>query len=103
MFESLISRSFLIGHVIEIPKPVIRGAIKSKSKGDEDKISTGLHTIHEEDPTLEVKFDPELSQTIVSGQGELQLALATKLLKDRYNVEVELIEPKIPYSQDRTE
>jgi len=84
---------------IEFPKPVIRGAVIPKSKGDEDKISTGLHTVHEEDPTLAVKFDPELSQTIISGQGELQLALATKLLKDRYNVEVDLVEPRIPYRE----
>lgn len=84
---------------IEFPNPVIRGAIKPKAKGDEDKISSGLHTVHEEDPTLNVQYDPELAQTIVSGQGELQLALATKLLKDRYNVEVELVEPRIPYRE----
>ncbi len=84
---------------IQFPDPVIRGAIKPKSKGDEDKISTGLHIMHEEDPTLTVRFDPELGQTIVSGQGELQLNLAIKLLKDRYNVEVELVEPRIPYRE----
>jgi len=84
---------------INFPAPVIRGAIRPKSKGDEDKISTGLHTVHEEDPTLNVQFDPELGQTIVSGQGELQLSLAIKLLKDRYGVEVDLIEPKIPYRE----
>lgn len=84
---------------IKFPEPVIRGAVQPKAKGDEDKISSGLHTVHEEDPTLSVQFDPELGQTIVSGQGELQLALAIKLLKDRYNVEVDLIEPKIPYRE----
>lgn len=84
---------------VEFPPSVIRGAIKPKSKGDEDKISSGLHTVHEEDPTLQVKFDPELGQSIVSGQGELQLMLAVKMLKDRYNVEVELIEPRIPYRE----
>ena len=84
---------------IEFPSAVIRGAIKPKSKGDEDKISTGLHTMHEEDPTLSVRFDPELGQTIVSGQGELQLNLAVKLLKDRYNVEVDIVEPRIPYRE----
>lgn len=84
---------------IDFPAPVIRGAIKPKAKGDEDKISSGLHTVHEEDPTLIVQFDPELGQTIVSGQGELQLQLAVKLLKDRYNVDVDIIEPKIPYRE----
>jgi elongation factor G len=84
---------------MEYPEPVIRFAVKPKAKGDEDKISAALHTAHEEEPTLRSKFDGEISQTIVSGQGELQLNLAIKLLKDRYGVEVELIEPRIPYRE----
>ncbi len=84
---------------IEFPEPVIRGAIIPKAKGDEDKIASGLHTLHEEDPSFNVKFDPELSQTIISGQGELQLSLAVKRLKERYNVDVDLAEPKIPYRE----
>lgn len=81
---------------ISYPGPIINGAIIPKAKGDEDKIATGLHTLHEEDPTFSIKFDPEISQTIISGQGELQLNLAIKRLKDRYGVEVDLVEPKIP-------
>ncbi len=84
---------------IDYPAPVIRGAVVARSKGDEDKISTGLHTVHEENPTVSVHFDPELGQTILSGQGELQLDLAVKMLKDRYNVEVDIVEPKIPYRE----
>jgi elongation factor G len=84
---------------IEFPEPVIRGAIRAKAKGDEDKIATGLHTLHEEDPSFNVKFDPEISQTIISGQGELQLMLAVKRLKDRYGVEVDLVEPRIPFRE----
>jgi elongation factor G len=84
---------------IEYPGPVIRFAVKPKAKGDEDKISAALHTAHEEEPSLISKFDPEIGQTIVSGQGELQLNLAIKLLKDRYGVEVELVEPRIPYRE----
>lgn len=98
--NTLSSKNFpVIIDSFEILEPVIRGAIKPRAKGDEDKISSGLHTVHEEDPTLRVHFDPELSQTIVSGQGELQLSLAVKLLKDRYNVEVDLVEPRIPYRE----
>jgi elongation factor G len=81
------------------PGPIISEAIIPKAKGDEDKISAGLHTLHEEDPTFISKFDPELSQTVISGQGELQLQLAVKLLKDRYNVDVDLKEPRIPYRE----
>lgn len=84
---------------ISFPEAIINAAIQPKAKGDEDKISAGLHTLHEEDPTFNVKFDPELSQTIISGQGELQLALAVKMLKDRYNVDVDLVEPRIPYRE----
>ncbi|MCK5458212.1 MAG: elongation factor G, partial [Melioribacteraceae bacterium] len=98
--NTLSSKSFsLVIDNIQYPPPVIRGAVQPRSKGDEDKISTGLHTVHEENPTVTVHFDPELGQTILSGQGELQLALAVKILKDRYNVEVDLIEPKIPYRE----
>ncbi|MCL5029584.1 MAG: elongation factor G [Bacteroidetes bacterium] len=84
---------------INFPEPVINSAIIPKAKGDEDKIASGLHTLHEEDPSFSVKYDPEISQTIVSGQGELQLALAVKRLKERYGVEVDMVEPKVPYRE----
>jgi elongation factor G len=83
----------------KFPQPVIRGAIVPKAKGDEDKIASGLHTLHEEDPSFNVKYDPEIAQTIISGQGELQLFLAVKRLKERYGVEVDLFEPRIPYRE----
>ena len=84
---------------IDFPPPVIRVAVEPKSKGDEDKISTGLHTLHEQDPTFLVHFDSELHQTIISGQGELHLAIVVKRLKERFGVDVELVEPKIPYRE----
>jgi elongation factor G len=84
---------------IVFPDPVIRAAIQPRAKGDEDKIATGLHTIHEEDPSFSVKFDPELAQTIISGQGELQLNLSVKRLKERYGVDVDLVEPKVPFRE----
>lgn len=84
---------------IKFPQAVIRSAILPKAKGDEDKIASGLHTLHEEDPSFNVAYDPEIAQTIISGQGELQLSLAAKRLKERYKVDVELIEPKIPYRE----
>ncbi len=81
------------------PEPVIRSAIVPKAKGDEDKIASGLHSLHEEDPSFAVKFDPEISQTIISGQGELQLSLAVKRLKERYGVDVDIVEPRVPYRE----
>ena len=98
--DTLCSKNFtILLPGIEYPEPVIRFAVKPKAKGDEDKISAALHTAHEEEPTLRSKFDPEIAQSIVSGQGELQLNLAIKLLKDRYGVEVDLVEPRIPYRE----
>ena len=98
--NTLASKNFTIKIApIQFPQAVIRGAILPKAKGDEDKISAGLHTLHEEDPSFNVAYDPEISQTIISGQGELQLSLAVKRLKERYNVEVDLVKPKIPYRE----
>jgi elongation factor G len=98
--NTLASKNYsVIVEPIKFPDPAIRGAIKAKAKGDEDKIATGLHTLHEEDPSFSVNFDPEISQTIISGQGELQLLLAVQRLKDRYGVEVDLVEPRIPFRE----
>ncbi|WP_337866085.1 elongation factor G [Ignavibacterium sp.] len=98
--NTLSSKNFaVVIRPIVFPEPVIHGAVIPKAKGDEDKISAGLHTLHEEDPSFNVKYDPEIAQTVVSGQGELQLALAVKRLKERYGVEVDLVEPKIPYRE----
>jgi len=83
----------------QFPEPVIRAAIVPRSKGDEGKIASGLHTLHEEDPTFLVSVDPELSQTVISGQGELHLVIIVKRLKERYGVEVDMMEPRIPYRE----
>ncbi|PJB00525.1 MAG: elongation factor G [Ignavibacteriales bacterium CG_4_9_14_3_um_filter_30_11] len=98
--NTLSSKAFSVSlKPIEFPEAAIRGAIIPKAKGDEDKIASGLHTLHEEDPSFNVKFEPELSQTIISGQGELHLNLAVKRLKERFGVEVDLIEPKVPFRE----
>ena len=98
--NTLASKNYsVIIEPIKFPDPVIRGAIVAKAKGDEDKIASGLHTLHEEDPSFSVMFDPEISQTIISGQGEMQLSLAVKRLKERYGVDVDLIEPRVPYRE----
>ncbi len=84
---------------IVFPEPVFHSAIVPKAKGDEDRISTGLHALHQEDPTFVFRVDPELHQTIISGQGELHLDIVVKRLKARYNVDVDLVEPKVPYRE----
>jgi elongation factor G len=84
---------------IEFPEPVIQFAIISKNKGEEEKIAAGLHALHEEDPTFVFTVDNELQQTLISGQGEMHLTIIAKRLKEKYGVEVELGEPKIPYRE----
>ena len=84
---------------IDFPQPKIRTAIIPKAKGDEEKISVGLHNLHEEDPTFISEFDPELKQTIVSGQGEMHLGIILKRLSKKYHVEVLEEEPRIPYRE----
>jgi elongation factor G len=87
---------------IQFPEPVISIAIVPKTRGDEDKISTGLHMLHAEDPSFIVFVDPELHQTVVSGQGELHLAVIIKRLKERFGVEVLEERPRIPYRETIT-
>ncbi|MBK7257153.1 MAG: elongation factor G [Ignavibacteriae bacterium] len=84
---------------IVFPESVFNMAVVPRSKGDEDKISTGLHAMHQEDPTFQFRVDGELHQTICSGQGEVHLDMMVKRLKARYNVDVDLVEPRVPYRE----
>jgi elongation factor G len=84
---------------VEFPHPNIQAAIVSNVKGEEDKVAAGLSLIHEEDPTFFYEVDPDLHQTIISGQGELQLFIAFDKLKRRFKVQVDMVEPKIPYRE----
>jgi elongation factor G len=84
---------------IKFPEPSISFAIEPKSRADEDKISQATHRITEEDPTIRIERDPETSQLLISGNGELHVRIVTEKLKKRYNVDVELKPPKIPYRE----
>lgn len=98
--NTLSSKNFpVILPPIKFPEPVISMAIVAKAKGDEDKIATGLHSLHEEDPTFVMSVDSELHQTVISGQGELHLGIIVKRLKAKYGVDVDMVEPKIPYRE----
>ncbi len=82
---------------IDFPKPVIRMALKTKTKGDEEKVASGLAKLREEDPTIQMIVDNDIKQTILSGQGELHLEVVVDRLKRKFGVEVELVKPKVPY------
>jgi elongation factor G len=84
---------------VTYPKPNIHAALRLKSKGEEDKIASGLSALHDEDCTFLYKVDAELHQTVISGQGELHLQVIAQRLKSRYKVDFDLIEPKVPYRE----
>ncbi len=84
---------------VAYPKPNIHGALRLKAKGDEDRLGAGLSTLHEEDPTFLYRNDPETRETVLSGQGELHLAIILERLKRRFNVDVELVEPRVPFRE----
>lgn len=84
---------------IKFPEPSISFAIEPKTRADEDKISQAIHRITEEDPTARIERDPETNQLIISGNGQLHVEIITERLKQRYNVNVDLKPPKIPYRE----
>lgn len=87
---------------VEFPHPLIRIALEPKSRGDEEKISMGLQRIHEEDPSFIAGYDAELKQIIVQGQGELHLDVVLEKLKQKFGVEVNTVQPRIPYRETIT-
>ena len=84
---------------VEYPRPNIHASLRSSVKGEEDKIASGLAALHHEDPTFLHMVDSELHQTIVSAQGELHLEVIAERLRKRYNVHVELGEPRVRYRE----
>jgi len=84
---------------VEYPAPNIHAALKLRAKGEEEKIASGLAALHEEDPTFLFHSDPELHQTVISGQGELHLQIIAERLRRRYKVDFDLIEPRVPYRE----
>ncbi|MDD4507312.1 MAG: elongation factor G [Eubacteriaceae bacterium] len=84
---------------IEMPKPVISMAIEPKDKGDIDKLSTGMHRLVEEDPTISMARNNETKQTLISGLGEMHLEVVCNNLKQKFGVDVDLEPMKIPYRE----
>src|SRR5216117_1244705 len=84
---------------ITFPEAAISFAIQPKTRGDEDKISTALARIAEEDPTVHYHFDPETKQLLVSGVGSMHVEMVVERMKRKYNVDVMLLPPRIPYKE----
>jgi elongation factor G len=80
-------------------KPVISFALEPKSKGDEEKIFSGLSRLTEEDPALHIQRDEETKEMIISGMGQVHVEVAIEKLKRKFGAEVILKEPKVPYRE----
>ncbi len=84
---------------LTFPPAAISFAIKPKGKGDEEKITTSLAKLQEEDPTLKLRREQQTKEIILSGVGQRHLEVTTERLKRKFGVEVELKTPKVPYQE----
>ena len=84
---------------MDFPDPVIRIAIEPKTKADNDKLSTGLQKLAEEDPTFKVSIDAETGQTLIAGMGELHLEIIVDRLRREFKVEANVGKPQVAYRE----
>lgn len=84
---------------IAFPLPVFGLAVAAPRQGDEQRLSTALQRLVEEDPCLRLDHDAALNETVLRGLGDLHLRLALEKLRQRFNVEAQTRPPKIPYRE----
>jgi len=84
---------------VKFPEPVLAYAIEPKTRGDEDKISTSMHRLEEEDPSIHYSRDPQTKELLLAGQGQLHIEVTVAKLKRRFGVDVNLKPPRIPYRE----
>jgi elongation factor G len=84
---------------VKLAEPAISFAIEPKSRGDEDKLSTAIHRMLEEDQLLRFARDPQTKEFLLSGAGQQHVEVAVSKLKRRFGIEVTLKAPKIPYRE----
>ena len=89
----------IILEAMKFPEPVIAVAIEPKTKADQDKLSTGLQKLADEDPTFRVHTDPETNQTIISGMGELHLEIIVDRLRREFSVDANIGRPQVAYRE----
>ncbi|MBI2849111.1 MAG: elongation factor G [Chloroflexi bacterium] len=87
---------------IRFPEPVVSVAIEPRTKADQDKMSTALNRLAEEDPTFKIRMDSETGQTIISGMGELHLEIIVDRLLKEFNVEANVGKPQVSYRETIT-
>jgi elongation factor G len=83
----------------EFPPAAISFAITPKTRGDEEKVSNGLRRLGEEDPAMELRFDSQTKEMLISGTSQVHVEVILDKLKRRFGVEVELHPPQVPYRE----
>ena len=81
------------------PEPVISVAVEPKTKSDQEKMSTAIQKLAEEDPTFRVRLDEETGQTIISGMGELHLDIIVDRMRREFNVDANVGKPQVAYRE----
>ncbi|GAA1632760.1 elongation factor G [Georgenia ruanii] len=81
------------------PEPVIHVAIEPKTKGDQEKLSTAIQKLAEEDPTFSVELDEETGQTVIGGMGELHLDILVDRMRREFKVEANVGKPMVAYRE----
>ncbi|MBA2683237.1 MAG: elongation factor G [Gemmatimonadaceae bacterium] len=89
----------VILEAMKFPAPVIDVAIEPKTKADQDKLAIALMKLSEEDPTFRVHTDPETSQTIISGMGELHLEIIVDRMQREFKVDANVGRPQVAYRE----
>ena len=89
----------IILEAMKFPNPVIDVAIEPKTKADQDKLAIALNKLSEEDPTFRVHSDPETSQTIISGMGELHLEIIVDRMMREFKVDANIGRPQVAYRE----
>lgn len=98
--DTLCDKNDIIRYLpLDYPSPSLYVAIEAVDKKDEDKIFSGLTRLREEDPSFVVERNDETHQTLLGGQGEMQLNIVMAKLKDRFGVEVKTVPQKIAYRE----
>ncbi|TKC14271.1 elongation factor G [Robertmurraya kyonggiensis] len=92
-------KSLVILESMEFPEPVIQLSIEPKSKADQDKMTTALQKLQEEDPTFRAHTDQETGQVIIAGMGELHLDILVDRMRREFKVEANVGAPQVAYRE----
>jgi elongation factor G len=84
---------------MSFPEPVIDVAIEPKTKADQEKLSTAIQKLAQEDPTFRVKLDEETGQTVIGGMGELHLDILVDRMRREFKVEANVGKPQVAYRE----